>query len=342
MKLTGASAARYLSDPDRSAAGALLYGQDAMRVALKRQDVVEVILGPNGADEMRLDRIAAGNLRKDPAQLIDAIKAQGFFPGPRVALVEEAGEWAVDALATALAAWQPGDAQIIVTAGALATRSKLRKLFEGAERAFALGIYNDPPSRAEIEAALKAAGIAAIEPEALNDLLDLARALDPGDLRQLIEKLSLYRPAAQGAITSADIEACRPATVEAALDDVINVVAELRSAEIGPLMQRLSGQGIQPVALCIGATRHFRTLYAASSDPSGAASGIARARPPVFGPRRDRMLRQAQNWGTARLAEALALLTDTDLALRSAGQIAPQMALVERMLIRLAMLGQRR
>ena len=95
------------------------------------------------------------------------------------------------------------------------------------------------------------------------------------------------------------------------------------------------------MGLCIGATRHFRTLYAACSDPAGAAAGIARVRPPVFGPRRDRMLRQAQRWGASNLETALSLLTETDLRLRSGGQQAPAMELVERALIRLAKLARR-
>jgi DNA polymerase-3 subunit delta len=104
-------------------------------------------------------------------------------------------------------------------------------------------------------------------------------------------------------------------------------------------MRRLKAQGTQPVGLCIGATRHFRALYTAASDLGGAAQGIARMRPPIFGPRRDRMLRQAQGWGAERLQQALTILTDTDLTLRSAAQRAPEMALVERALIRLAMLA---
>lgn len=53
------------------------------------------------------------------------------------------------------------------------------------------------------------------------------------------------------------------------------------------------------------------------------------------------MQRQAAHWGAAKLEEALGVLTDTDLRLRSAGQTAPDMALVERALIRLATLAQR-
>ncbi|MEM6342084.1 MAG: DNA polymerase III subunit delta, partial [Pseudomonadota bacterium] len=50
---------------------------------------------------------------------------------------------------------------------------------------------------------------------------------------------------------------------------------------------------------------------------------------------------QARQWGPARLETALTVLTDTDLQLRSAGQHAPALALVERAFIRLAMLGSR-
>ena len=81
--------------------------------------------------------------------------------------------------------------------------------------------------------------------------------------------------------------------------------AEARTSEIGPGMQKLEGQGVQPGGLVIGATRHFRTLYAAASDPGGPSAGIARARPPVFGPRRSRMQKQAERWGVRKLGDAL-------------------------------------
>ena len=128
MKLTGADVGRYFTNPDRSATGALLYGQDAMRVALKRKDVIDALIGPNGEEEMRLERLPASEVRKDPARLVDAIKAQGFFPGDRVVFVEDAADSVTKAVTVALKEWQAGDAQIIVTAGMLAARSTLRKL----------------------------------------------------------------------------------------------------------------------------------------------------------------------------------------------------------------------
>jgi DNA polymerase-3 subunit delta len=338
MKLSPRDAPGYFARPDPDKTGILIYGNDAMRVALRRQEVIAALLGAGAEEEMRLTRIPGGDLRKDPAALSDGIKAQGFFPGPRVAFVEDATDTTAPVIGEALDDWRPGDAQVIVTAGALKAGSKLRKVFEAHKNAYAVGIYDDPPSRAEIEATLAKAGLTQVSGDAMRDLTALSRELDPGDFRQTVEKLSLYKLNDAGPVTPEDIAACAPLSTEAGLDEVLHIVAESRSGEIGPIMKRLHAQGVQPVGLCVAATRHFRALYAAASDPGGPAQGMARARPPVFGPRRDRMQRQAQAWGAPRLEEALTLLTDTDLRLRSAAQTAPGLALVERTLIRLAMM----
>lgn len=342
MKLSSRDANSYFSKPDTSRLGILIYGTDPMRVALKRQQIISALIGPKGEEEMRLTRISAADLRKDSALLNDALKAISFFPGPRVAFVEDANDLVAKTVIAALEDWQSGDATVIVTAGNLKATSKIRKAFENHKNAYAAALFDTPPTREEIESDLGKSGLKDISPDAMTDLTTLSRQLGPGDFRQVLEKLSLYKLGDATALNCDDVTACAPATTEAALDDILNIVAEARAREIGPIMAKLKAQGTQPVGLCIGATRHFRALYSAASDPGGAASGIARMRPPIFGPRRDRMLKQAQSWGVHRLETALTMLTDTDLQLRSAGQHAPAMALVERTLIRLAMLGATR
>ncbi len=341
MKLGPRDAPGYFARPDPDSTGLLIYGEDAMRVALKRQQVISALIGPEGETEMRLTRIPGSELRKDPAMLLDALKAQSFFPGARVAFLEEATDTLSKTVAAALADWQPGDAQLIVTAGSLKATSTLRKLFESHKTAYAVGIYNDPPSRAEIEADLARSGLRDIDRSAMEALGALARELDPGDFRQTVEKVALYKLGDSSPLSPEEVALCAPSSTEAELDEVLHLVAEGRSAELGPMMSRLEAQGTNAVTLIIMATRHFRALYSVASDPGGPAQGAARARPPIFGPRRDRMVRQAQGWGAFRLESALGILTDTDLQLRSAGQHAPALALVERCFIRLAMLSTR-
>lgn len=338
MKLSPRDASRYFQRPDPARAGLLIFGGDAMRVALRRQEVIAALVGPEGEAEMRLTRLQAGKLRGDAATLIDAVKAQGFFPGPRAVFVEDATETVAPVILEALRDWSVGDAQIIVTAGALKATSSLRKGFEAHPNAYAAAIYDDPPSREEIEAALRKAGLADIPPEAMADLAALAHALDPGDFRQTLEKIAIYKHDDPAPLSPADVAACAPATLDAEVDEILNIVAESRVAEIAPVMQRLSGQGVTAVTLCIGATRHFRTLHAASASPGGAQKVWNAVRNFKA---RERMQAQARTWPLHKLETALSLLIETDLSLRSSTR-APAMAVMERTLIRLAMLGRPR
>jgi DNA polymerase-3 subunit delta len=74
----------------------------------------------------------------------------------------------------------------------------------------------------------------------------------------------------------------------------------------------------------------------AVSEPGGAATAIGRMRGIPF-KSRDALIRQAQSWSMPRLEEAIAHLLETDLTLRSSSR-APGMAVMERALIRLAMM----
>lgn len=337
MKLSTRDANAFFRKPDPARAGILIYGADPMRVALKRQELLKNLLGPGAEEEMRLTRLPASDLTKDKAALTDAVRATGFFPGRRAVLVEEATNAQSDTIAAALEDWQEGDAMIVVTAGALKP-SGLRKLFEGAKNAAAAAIYDDPPSREDIEDTLRRSGLAEPSREALGMLFDLAQSLDPGDFRQTVEKLALYKWGDETPATPDEVTAVAPLSIEAELDELLHATAEARAGEIGPVLRRLEAQGTTPVSIAIGAARHFRALHAAAADPGGPQAGIARARPPVPWPHRDRMARQAQRWGMRRLEGALSEIMDADLTLRSASN-APEMALIERTLIRLAHMG---
>ncbi len=188
---------------------------------------------------------------------------------------------------------------------------------------------------------MQKAGLQNLGDIGLKALSALARELEPGDFRQTLEKLALYKLHDPTPLGLEDIQNCAPNSQDAALDDILWVVSEGRAEAIGPLMQRLKSQGLQPVTLCISAVRHFKILFSIASDPAGASAGISKLRPPIFGPRRDRFQRNAARWTLSKSKMALQTLTDLDLQLRSANQHAPALELVERSLIRLAMAAQK-
>ena len=173
---------------------------------------------------MRLTRIAGADLRRDPAALLDAVKATGFFPGP----ARRAGRGrrptpppprsappsTTGAPATPRS-WSPPATS--APAARCARPSRRRRT------AVAIGIYADPPGRDEIEAALAAAGLARPDREAMGEIEALARGLDPGDFAQFVEKLALYKrgdPAPLGARRPRRLRAAR--WREAEIDEVLD------------------------------------------------------------------------------------------------------------------------
>ena len=340
MKLGSRDAAGFVARPDLTKSGLLIHGAAPARIALRRKTLVEAVMGPDGEAEMRLTRLSGADLRSDPASLVDALKATGFFPGQRLVWVEEATDGTAKAFAAALEEWRPGDAFLLATAGQLTARSALRKLFEGSKEAYALAIYADPPSRDEVEGMLTKAGVRNLDPDALRDVMTLSQTLDAGDFAQTVEKLALYKLGDDSPVTPLDLIAVAPVVTEAAVDDAIGAMANGGEPGIGRQMSRLGAQGTGPTTLCISATRHFRQLHAAASSGGRPDEALGRLRPPVFGPRRDAMAAQIRSWGAPRLERALKELMDTDLALRSSSA-APQMALLERAFIRIAMMRPR-
>lgn len=337
MKLSGRNLASFFEAPPKGIMGVLIYGNDPMRVASKREKLIHAILGPNADEEMRLARISRENLKKSPEQAIDLCKAQGFFPGQRALLIEDANETVTDIIIRAFDVWNNGDAALIVTASSLKPTSKLRKFFEQQKNAFSAPVYDDPMTRTEIEKMITDAGIKNVTQDGLNHLCQIALQLEPGDFKQTVEKLALYKLGDETSLTYQDISTSIPSSNEAQIDEVLAVVLSGNHSKISQIVNRLRSQGVLPVTLIIVAARHFKILFSIASNPKGPSTGAAALRPPVYGPRKESLINQAQKWGPEKIKNAITSITATDLQLRSQNQQAPQMALVERLFIRLAM-----
>lgn len=313
----------------------LVTGEDGARVAEARSTLVRALVGPEAEAEMRLERITAAELRRDGTLLLDAIKAVGFFPGPRAVLVEDATDGLAPAAASALDAWAAADARLVVTGTGLAAKGALRKLFEGRRDAAAITLYDDPLTEAEVGDLLREAGLSRIEPAAREEISLLAQTLTPGDFRGLVERLSLHQIGAEGPLAAAAVIALAPQGGEAEVDDLLAAVTEGRRDRVAPLLARLAAEGVGPVAVAIQALRHMRALLAVASDPNGIQAGLSALRPPAGGARRQALSKAAESWRREKIEDALRALVELDLELRSGGRL-PDHALLERVLIRLA------
>ena len=155
-------------------------------------------------------------------------------------------------------------------------------------------------------------------------------------MQRLLEKLALYKGEDRSEVSSDDVEACAPLAEQTMLDQLLEHVADRQSSRISPAFRQISGRNSDPVTICILAQYMFRRIHQVAIDPGGPDAGVAGLRPPVFGPRRSRLLRQARMWGERGAEYALKELLAADQALRS-GRKVPAGPLVERVLIRIAM-----
>lgn len=338
MKLSGTAAARFSARPDLARVGALLYGPEAGLIDHHRRLLVGAV---TQGDDLRLVRIEAASLRRDPSLVGDELRARGFFPGRRAVLVEGAKDGTATVLAEALEGIGPEDGFLIVTAEGITTKSPLVKLFEGRGDLVSIGLYPDPPTAEDLMQGLAEAGVrCGLDAGAEAALVGAAAELDLGEIRQLIDKIAVFCLGRAESLSEAELAPLLPQAQGGEVDALASRVALGAVREIGPLMARLETAGVTPATMIITLGRYFRMLQSLVEAPDGAEAALGRMRPPVRGPRARLLIGQAQRWRGATIEGAVRAIFAADRALRSPGA-RPDRAMVERCLIRVAMMAGR-
>jgi DNA polymerase-3 subunit delta len=328
----------YLEHPDDKLVAALLYGEDdglvRERAARLARAVVEDITDP-----FRVADVSLAALKDEPSRLMDEMAAMSLTGGRRLVRLERVGNAqsrTIEAVLDDPAITSDGSF-LVVTAGILAPRDNLRKLFEGHERGAAIPCYQDDGRSLEalIHECLGRHGLS-VEPSALAYLCDNLGS-DRQISRSELEKLALYKGRNGGAVTLAEAEANVGDGAPLARYDVALATASGDQAALDKALQKCHIAGEQPIAILRAVIRHLQRLHlislkAARGDDIGRL--IKSHRPPIFFKHQPIVQRQIQNWRPQRLAQALAILTEAELECKTTGL--PADAICGRALIRIA------
>lgn len=341
MKLSGADAQRFIDKPDPRLAGMLIYGPDPVEISTRRARLSLTLLGSGEGADLRLTRILASDLRRDPAMVGDAMKARGFFDGPQVVSIEDATDTHCAALEVSLSDAATGDAFLLVTSGSLPKRSKLRKLFESATNAGAAAIYADRIDVSDVRRLIADQGAPEASAEAVQTIQAFGEASGAGAMRELVERLALYRLGDGGVIEAGDVASCAGGVGAADLDGVIDAVILGRSGELGARLRRLESQSQGAARIAMVLSFRIRQLHYVLASGGAPDATIAKMRPPVFGERRATLLAATRLWSLGLVEGALRLSLELEDALRGAGGVSG-FAIVERCLLKLALTAARR
>ncbi len=313
MKLDARAAAAALADPAGYRA-VLLHGPDAGLVRERGGALVRAVLGAND-DPFRLAEFDREGFPRIPEEMA----ALALTGGRRVVRVRDADDRAASAVTAALDG--RGEALLVLEAGELPARSKLRALIERAKDAAAIGCYPEEGRALSqtIRARLTAAGVD-ISGEALDWLAGRLGA-DRMASGAEIDKLALYAGAG-GRIEIADAEASTGDLAGLSLEDALFAATAGDLARADRALEQALAEGAAPVGVIRAALLHLQRLHRARAAMAAGvteADAMRHLRPPVFIRRTGAFAQALRLWPESTLAAALASLFETERTCKQTG-----------------------
>lgn len=340
MKLQGKAIDAFLKHPDPKVRAVLLYGPDTGLVR-DRANALGKTVCSDLHDPFRVADFLGRALVDDPARLADEAAALALTGGRRLIRVRDAEDVVTGVFTAFLDAPPPGDSLIVVEAGDLSNRSRLRTLFEGAGAGAAIPCYvEDEASLGRVIADLLAGHGLSADVDALTFLagnLVGDRLMARGE----IEKLAIY----MGGDNRVTLEHAQASVGDSAaldLDEPVWAAADGDFAALDRGLGRLFAEGMSPVPILRSTQRHFQRLQLISAQVAAgksAEAAVDSARPPVFFKLRPRLIAQAKRWTPGLIRAALERLVDAEADCKRTGM--PDQTICARVLFQLASLARR-
>jgi DNA polymerase-3 subunit delta len=306
MKLDAAKIDGFLKNPG-AASIVLIYGPDSGLVAERALTLVKSVIGGTD-DAFRYAEIS------DPARLLEEATATSLMGGRRAIRLRDAGESAVKPLESLLKT--PADSIVILEAGDLTPKSKLRALAEKNPAAISIACYAIDPARRPgvITSRLRAAGVA-IEPDAAAWVAQNTGG-EEGSIRQTVDILHLYA-GPNGRLALADVTAALTDGGDTSIQDAIDATITGDPAAADRAVTLAYDEGVSPVAILRILLGELMRLRVAAASGAAPAEAVATIRPPVFFKRVPIVTKALGLWTTASLTDAIRAALTAEAACKS-------------------------
>jgi DNA polymerase-3 subunit delta len=338
MKIAPAQINAFLQKPDPAARVILFYGPD-VGLARERADMLAKKTVPDIHDPFRTAQLTGSAIADDTARLHDEVAAQALGGGTRLVRIQSATESVASALKSLLEDWPRGDCLLLIEAGDLDKRSKLRALCENSDIAATLPCYvEEGAARTRIVSDILHVENLGITRDALAFLVDVLPP-DRQAMRSELDKLVMYigTTSQKKQVTIDDVRAVVQDAGAAELDDLIFAVGNGDAKRATQLLDRLFEEQTSPVAMLRSAQRHFMRLQWARhqvDQGANAADAVKRLQPPVFWKNQDAMAAQLRRWSRVKIEAALTKLFEAEAAVKRTG--IPDQSLSAQLLLSLA------
>ncbi|MFV0431726.1 MAG: DNA polymerase III subunit delta [Alphaproteobacteria bacterium] len=338
MKISVNQIAATLKNPNPAYMAWLVYGPDEGKVREYGSKLAQSVL-QGDTDPLRVSDFLGSQLKDEPAKFFDEVGTISMFGGQRVLRIRSAKDEVASIVEDYVNA-PNSDTLVIIEAGDLKPRSKLRLLFEKATLAGAIPCYLDEARDiAQMAQEVIASYGMQIERSAQAEMLSRLGS-DRALSRSEVEKICLYK--GEGQIELEDIEALLGDSSQSSINAVIMAAASGNIKELEQEIQQIWGEAVSPISLLRAANNHFLRLQQAAifmQQGLNANDAVSKLAPPIFFKVKPLFIAQLRLWSIARISQALELLNDVESQCKAHGNLAK--TLTHRLFIRFCMAAGR-
>lgn len=321
MLLQGKQAAAFARKPDPKIWAVLAFSEDEGLASDSGQSLIAAWAGKAHPDVTLLDD---DTIRKEPALLFDALEAVSLLGDPRIVRVRTSGDKLAGLLSEAIAEGEKKEdrfsAHLLIEAGSLAKKSKLRAAAEAASRAACLQLFADEGVDVEhrVKQALKDAGVT---------IGDEALRLFVGDLpghrlaaNSEIEKLALYARGLDRPVSVADVRALCATEFEQTLATAIAATLDGHPAAANAAFDKLALAGTSGITVLRSLQFEVRRMLDAHVRiGEGQTSPNMKLRPPVWQSEWPAYRARLGKWPVRRLTRVLERIYEAEVQAKRAG-----------------------
>ena len=323
MKIAPREISGVLAKPDSRYHAYLLYGHDEGLVR-ERARKIATHFAENLDDPFAVTHLSGTDVSADKPLLSDSLNAVPAFGGLRLVMLSGAGTEMNEAVKLAFDNLHDG-ARLIIQARDVNTRHALVKFCDQHASCASIGCYQDDSrSLGELVHEVFARDSITIGRDALALLLSRL-GNDRAVSRMEIEKLVLFAGPGR-TLCEQDIENALGDSGAVVQDQITIAMLSGNVKQFEQLYRRAKQDGLPPIALLrqtLGLFRGMLSARLAIEAGHPAATALSGFRPPLHFKIKPVISAQINKWSTKQLSEVIDRLIDTEIQIKSAGNVDP-------------------
>lgn len=342
MKRQGRQAESFCKAPDPDCAVALIFGKPGAPLDEHAEILISNWL-KSAPEALDLKRISPEEARQEPGAIFDELYSASLFGGASLIQVHiqkesEAAPF-LEALKGIEERGELPSGRLLIIAGDLNTRSKLRKTLEDSKVGTALMFFERTAHEFEgwVRDRVKAGKIN-LEPDA-EDLLIQTLLEDQSLAASEIDKLALFADGRDGKVSRADIAELIALEDQSSHFELIDLALDGKAAELAEKLPQIALEAAA-IPLLIGLINQLKRLSQAHEIATTGTNGPAiggKLTPRIFERQWPAFEKRMRIWTPGRVLALMERVSEADAACRRAAS--PQEAIVARLLLDIAQVG---